>query len=152
MMTEAKTFLLVEDDPRDIELVENEFKEAPLNIQLQVVRDGVEAMRYIVGHGPYADWEKNPLPAVIILDLNLPLLDGLRFLEWLRTEAPAPQRHIPVIVMSGSVQPDDVSRAYALGANSYLVKLVNWDEFRKRIKAFCIFWSTYVAMPRAFSS
>ena len=152
MMTEAKTFLLVEDDPRDIELVENEFNEAPLNIQLQVVRDGVEAMQYIVGHGPYADCEKYPSPAVIILDLKMPQLDGFQFLEWLRTEAPAPQRYIPVIVMSGSMQAEDVSRAYALGANSYLVTLVNWDEFRKRIKAFCIFWSTYVAMPRAFSS
>ena len=150
-MTEIKTFLLVEDDPRDIELVENEFNEAPLNIQLQVVRDGVKAMQYIVGHGPHADWEKYPSPAVIILDLKMPQLDGFQFLEWLRTEAPAPQRYIPVIVMSCSLQPEDVSRAYALGSNSYLVKLVNWDEFRKRIKAFCIFWSTYVAMPRAFS-
>jgi CheY-like chemotaxis protein len=108
-------------------------------------------MQYIVGHGPHADWEEHPLPAVIVLDLNLPRLDGFQFLEWLRTESPAPKCYIPVIVMSGSLKPEDVSRAYALGANSYVVKHVHWEEFRKRIKACGIFWNTYAALPRAFS-
>jgi CheY-like chemotaxis protein len=150
-MSARKTFLLVEDDPRDVEFVESEFKEAPLHIQLRVVRDGLEAMHYVAGHGAYANRQEYPLPAVILLDLELPQVHGFQFLDWLRTEAPAPLRYIPVIVMSASLSPEDVSRAYALGANSYLVKLVNWDEFRKHIRAFGIFWSVCAETPRAVS-
>ena len=140
-MNAMKTFLHVEDDPHDAELVEKELKQLPLNINLRSVRDGVFAKQYMEGHGKYADREKHPLPDVIILDLKMPRLDGFEFLGWLRTQSAFSQRLIPVVVMSSSAIPEEVQRAYALGANSYLVKPVIWECFRERVKALGTYWA-----------
>jgi CheY-like chemotaxis protein len=150
-MSARKTFLLVEDDRFDAEFVENEFNQAPLHISLQAVRDGVEAMQYVEGQGEYADREKYPLPVVILLDLKMPRMDGFEFLTWLRSRSTDPHRFIPVVVMSSSPLPEDVARAYTLGANSYLIKPVNWEDFRDRIRALGIYWSAHVATPESIS-
>src|ERR1051326_143131 len=124
-MTEAKTFLVVENDPVDSEFIRNQFNTVLGDFHVQIVEDGFEAMKYMMGACKYFDRERYPLPEVILLDVQWPRLDGLLFLEWLRTGASVPKRFVPVIVVSGSRSPDHVSRAYLLGANAYLFKPVN---------------------------
>jgi CheY-like chemotaxis protein len=146
-MVEITTFLLAEDDANDVLLVEREFRRAPVHLQLRVVRDGMEAKQYLVGEGAYADRRAFPLPDVILLDLKMPRWNGFEFVEWLRNEAPKHLRVIPVVVMSSSNLSEDVARAYALGANSYLVKPVSWTEFRERIRTLGVYWAEHVETP-----
>ena len=147
-MSETKTILVVEDEPRDVELVEREFQQAPAGINLQVARDGVEAMQYVAGEEKYADRAKHPLPDVILLDIKMPRMDGFDFLLWLRSRAPAQQRWIPAVIMSSSGLPEDVEHAYLLGANSYIIKPVYWHVFRERIKALGIHWAAQGETPK----
>jgi CheY-like chemotaxis protein len=147
-MAEVKTFLLVEDEPRDSELVEIEFKQAPIPINLRAVRDGVEATDYVSGAGKYADRGKYPLPDVILLDVKMPRMNGFEFLQWLRSLSTNQHRLIPVVMMSSSGLAEDIDRAYALGANSYMVKPVSWQEFRERIKALGIYWVSGMETPK----
>lgn len=143
-MPDATTFLLVEDDPNDVLMLEMEFKSAPLHVRLVAVDDGGRAMQYIEGKGIYADRIKYPVPQVILLDLKMPRINGFEFLEWLRREAPPEHRFIPVVVMSSSGLKEDVNRAYSLGANSYLVKPVSWYLFKERVKTVGIYWAEHV--------
>jgi CheY-like chemotaxis protein len=145
---EGTTFLLVEDDPNDVFLVEREFKQAPRHIQLRVVYDGGEAMQYLDGDGDCGDRERCPIPNVILLDLKMPRVNGFRFLEWLRSESPGELRVIPVVVMSGMGCPDDINRAYSLGANSFIIKPVDWRHFRKLIADLGIYWAEDVETPK----
>ena len=141
----------MEDDPYDALFVETEFEKAHVKTGLQIVRDGVEAMHYVGGQGEYADRQKYPLPDVILLDLKMPRMDGFEFLAWLRSRSTEPHRFIPVVVMSSSPLPEDVERAYTLGANSYLIKPVNWEDFRDRIRALGVYWSAHVATLESIS-
>ncbi len=145
-MTTTTTFLLVEDNPNDVFLVEREFKRAP-HLRLVHVGDGRKAVRYLIGEGEYADRHKHPLPDVILLDLKMPGFSGFDFLEWLHSESPGDERLIPVVVMSSSSLQQDVKRAYALGVNSYITKPVDWETFRERIKLLGIFWSEHAETP-----
>jgi CheY-like chemotaxis protein len=147
MPLEVTTFLLAEDDLNDVLLVEREFKRAPAQLRLKAVRDGIEAKDYIGGQGEFAKRDRYPLPDVILLDLKMPRMNGFEFLQWLRSEAPEHTRVIPVVVMSSSSVEVDVKRAYALGANSYLVKPVSWSEFRERIRALGVYWAEHVETP-----
>jgi CheY-like chemotaxis protein len=139
--------LLVEDNPIDAYFVEREFKQCPVHVHLRHVRDGAEAIRYLEGQDEYADRQTYPLPNVILLDFKMPRLNGVEFVEWLRSKAPMPQRVIPIVVMSSSTLQEDVERAYAAGANSYLAKPVDWDTFRERLKVFGIYWCEHVQKP-----
>jgi CheY-like chemotaxis protein len=145
MNDRTNVFLLVEDDAYDRAIVQEVFQRG--NCRLEIVGDGLEAQEYLEGRGGFSDKQRYPLPDVILLDLTMPLLNGFGFLEWLRTQE-APLRLIPVVVMSGSQSPQDMKRAYELGANSYLVKPVNWDEFRQRMKMLNIYWCDHVQTPR----
>jgi CheY-like chemotaxis protein len=138
------TFLLVEDDPNDVRMLEMEFRRAPVQIRLVAVEDGSEATSYLEGKGPYEDRAKYPIPDVILLDLKMPRLNGFEFLEWLRVKCDRSHRFIPVVVMSSSGMREDVDRAYALGANSYLVKPVEWNLFQARVQALGIYWAEHV--------
>jgi len=139
-MQKVTTFLHVDDDPNDIYLVEREFKEAPAHLRLKSVHDGIEAKRYLVGQGEYADRKKYPVPNVILLDLKMPRFSGFDFLEWLHSPDAGDLHLIPVVVLSSSELPQDVKRAYALGVNSYVVKPGKWDRFRERIKTLGVYW------------
>lgn len=150
MQSNTTTFLLLEDDPNDVFFVEHEFKSAPAHIKLHSVRDGVEAIEYLEGKGKFTDRHRYPLPDIILLDLKMPRLNGFDFLQWLRHKAPDNLSLIPAIVMSSSAVQSDIVRCYQLGANSYIVKPVNWDDFRKRIKALGLYWTEHSEIPHLF--
>src|SRR5438477_11973074 len=148
MAKEATIFLLVEDDKNDVFLVQREFKDAPGNIRLEAVPDGVEAIRYLEGQGDYANRSNFPLPHVILLDLKMPRVNGFDFLAWVRTGAPHAVRTIPVVVMSSSGESVDVTRAYSLGVNSYMIKPIDWESFRERIRVMGVYWADRVEKPQ----
>jgi DNA-binding response OmpR family regulator len=137
-MKPKTTFLLVEDDPNDRELVEREF--AHDHFVFHSVRDGAEAVEYLEGVGKFADRKEFPLPSVILLDLKMPRMNGFDFLEWMK-HAPDNLCATPVVVMSSSDSAEDVSRAYRLGANAYMVKPIRFDHFIERMKLVGLFWS-----------
>jgi len=117
------------------------------NSALRRVSDGIEAMRYLKGDCEYADRKKFPVPDIILLDLKLPRFSGFDFLEWLHNEAPGDLAVLPVIVLSASDGPADVRRAYALGANAYLVKPLDWDSLFERIRTIYSFWVDQTETP-----
>src|SRR6476469_331025 len=119
-MTGHPTVLLAEDDPDDVLLTQIAFEKARLANPLQIVRDGEEALEYLAGEGKYANRDLYPLPIMLLLDLKMPKLNGFQVLEWLKSHPEI--GHIPVAVMTSSDHDPDISRAYALGADSYLIK------------------------------
>ena len=145
---DTTVFLLVEDDDRDRMLVEFTFGQmAATHVKLTEVIDGAEAISYLKREGRYADSVKYPMPNVILLDLKMPRVTGFEFLQWLRKESPEQCRTIPVIIMSSSGEKKDVSRAYELGANTYLVKPIDWHLFQERLMALGIYWAKHAETP-----
>jgi CheY-like chemotaxis protein len=119
MMAHA-TVLLVEDDPDDVLLTQLAFEKARLANPLEVVRDGEEAILYLKGEGRYADRHRYPLPILMLLDLKMPRVDGFQVLEWLQKHPEL--GHLSVAMMTSSDHDPDITRAYELGADSYLSK------------------------------
>ena len=140
--SEGRVFLLVEDNPDDAFLVELEFKRSQ-DCRLCIVRDGQQAIDYLKGKAPYDDRHEYPLPDVILLDLKLPRLDGFEVLKWLRSQSENDVGLTPVIVMSSSSRVEDVKAAYKMGANLYMNKPVDWEQFRERLRLLGIFWCEY---------
>jgi CheY-like chemotaxis protein len=140
------TFLLVEDDPKDMYLVKDVFDRVG-HCLMKSVTDGQEAIDYLMGTGKFSDRRKFPLPQVVLLDMKMPRVNGLEFLQWLRHESPQGLHLLPVVVMSSSNEPKDVEAAYELGVNSYLLKPIAWQEFKDRLKALNIFWADHVEKP-----
>jgi CheY-like chemotaxis protein len=144
-MTNDFAILLAEDDENDVFFFERAAREANITNHLSVVRDGQQAIDYLAGSHQFADRNKYPLPCLIILDLKMPRRTGLEVLEWLRSTAAL--RLIPVIVFSSSAQPDDIERAYQLGANAFVVKPPSVEkrlEFARLVKGF---WLHYNQPP-----
>ena len=146
-VTGTVTFLLVEDDPNDVLMLEMEFRRVPAQIRMVAVSDGKEAMHYLQGDEKYSDADQYPAPDVILLDLKMPRVNGFEFLKWLRSKSPKHYRFTPVVVMSSSALRQDVDLAYSLGANSYLVKPIEWKKFQERIQALGIYWAGHVEKP-----
>lgn len=134
--------LLVEDNPGDVLLTQEAFREGRLAHRLSVVEDGEEAIRFLRRQGTYAN---APTPDVILLDLNLPKKDGRELLAEIK-EDPA-LRYIPIIVLTTSDAEQDVWRAYKLHANCYLTKPVDLDDFIRKVRSFEDFWLTVVRLP-----
>ena len=138
------TILLVDDSENDLLLMRSAFKKADFNCPLQEAHDGEQAIAYLNGDGEYSDRGKYPLPAVMLLDLNMPMKDGFDVLNWLRTQ-PAHKR-LSIIVLSASGRPEDVERAFDLGAHSYLVKPRTMEELTRLIQ--CLRdWLSYNHFP-----
>jgi CheY-like chemotaxis protein len=137
--------LLVEDDPNDVLLIQRSFHKAGLRNNLKTVRDGEQAIRYLSGQDIYADRDKHPMPFLVLLDLKMPKVSGFDVLEWARRET-ALKRLLIVVLTSSNVQAD-VDRAYELGANSYLVKPVEFDEMVHMIQRFEIYWAEINRIP-----
>jgi CheY-like chemotaxis protein len=130
--------LLVEDSHFDIELLQHAFRKAGLIQPLQVVRDGVDAMSYLLGVGEFSDRHKHPLPHILLMDLNMPRFNGLEFLTWLRNQPEF--QHLMVVVLSGTIRQKDIDLAYQMGAKSYLVKPTRADELQSLVNAFYNYW------------
>ena len=129
-----KPILLVEDNPMDVDLTVRAFKRNHVTNPIQVARDGEEALGWI------ARWEGGePVPAVILLDLKLPKVDGLEVLRQLKAH---PAYHaLPVVVLTTSVEDRDVQAAYGLGVNSYIVKPVSFDHFNQVAAQIDLYWT-----------
>ena len=119
-MRKPPVILLADDDENDVLLLRRTFERAKVAGHFMVVRDGQEAIDYLSGIGKFADRANYPWPAVMLLDLKMPMLDGFDVLTWWREHRPA--RDLPIVVMSSSNQESDVQRAMALGAAAYHVK------------------------------
>ena len=132
------TILLIEDNPDDAELTRIAFAEAAIDSQLVVVGDGAEALDYLFAQGKYAARNAADLPSIVLLDLNLPKLDGREVLQALRAN-PA-TRGLPVVVLTTSTEPFDVEASYALGVNSYIRKPVDFGKFVEVVKQIGLYW------------
>ncbi len=137
-MAEQALFLLVEDNPDHVLLLQRAIKKANVMNPLQVVRSGEEALEYLSGIGRYSNRAEFPLPSLVLLDLKLPGLDGFDLLRWIRQE----QRiaSLRVVVLTTSDEMRDVDRAYKLGANSFLVKPVDFERFLGVTQALSGYW------------
>jgi CheY-like chemotaxis protein len=138
--------LLVEDNPEDVELTRRSLERARVVNTLAVARDGAEALDFLLATGPFAYRADAPLPKVIFLDLKLPKLSGLEVIARIRAEPAI--RHIPVVVLTSSAETPDIARAYALGANSYLVKPVEFEKFVEAVGHAGLYWLLLNQPPR----
>jgi CheY-like chemotaxis protein len=130
--------LLVEDNPQDLELALRALRKANLTNRIQVARDGVEALEFILCEGAHAGRRIEDSPKVILLDLKLPRVDGLEVLK--RIKADPRTRTIPVVVLTSSKEQNDVVESYALGVNSYIVKPVNFESFAEAVQQLGLYW------------
>lgn len=144
-MLDSQFILLAEDDPNDVMLLQRAFQKAGLRDRLKLVRDGEQAIEYLAGRGEYADRERFPLPFMLLLDLKMPGTDGFEVLQWLRAETRL--KRLLVVVLTSSNLQTDVDRAYDLGANSYLVKPVEFDEMVNLILRFEAYWAEINRTP-----
>jgi len=133
-----RTILLVEDNPDDVALTRRALAKNRIANHLVVAPDGVEALDYLHGTGAHAGRDPRVLPALVLLDLKLPKLDGLEVLRELRAHEAT--RLLPVVVLTSSNEEADVVRSYHLGCNAYVRKPVDFDEFAKAVSALGLFW------------
>ena len=133
---------MAEDNPADVELLRIALRSIPDQITLDVVRDGAEAMEFLQKQGKYAD---SPSPDLVIVDLNMPMVDGYAFLA-MRAQKPA-VRCIPVLVFSTSSEPREVNRAYAGGANAYVTKPMGFSQYAQIMACVSRFWLHTCSLP-----
>jgi len=144
-MDERATILVVEDDPNDLFFLKRAFSAVQARCLMQAVGDGAEAIDYLRGVDDYADRQRFPIPALILMDLKMPRMDGFEFLAWLRREPGL--RLIPVVVLSSSSLPHDVKRAYDLGANSFVVKVQDNTALPDTLRTLATYWLEICETP-----
>ena len=139
--------LLAEDDENDVLLFKRAIKSTGLSCDVKVVNDGEAVLEYLKREGRFADKETYPFPRILILDLKMPRKNGFDVLEWLREHKEC--KIIPTIVFSSSKMPDDVTRAYQLGANTYFNKPNDYEELKSIFQLIISYWnqSTLPAIP-----
>lgn len=146
MADQLVEILLVEDNPDDVELAQHALKKHNLANQVYVVRDGAEALAFIFGDEDSPNSELKRRPRLILLDLKLPKVDGLEVLKRLKGDRRS--RMIPVVVLTSSNQEPDLERAYELGANSYIVKPVDFEQFVEAVQQLGFYWLLLNQAPR----
>jgi CheY-like chemotaxis protein len=149
MNMEHDLILLVEDNPKDVLLIQRAFRRANATVPLQVVEDGEAALLYLSGQEPYTDRDRYPLPVLILLDLKLPRKSGTEVLMWLRQQ---PQlKRLPVVVLTSSKEYADINKVYDLGANAYMVKPVAFDNLVEIVKTLNMHWIIFNEKPQVGS-
>ena len=146
-MKAIPAILLVEDNPADIKITERALKQSALPVELIVVRDGQEALEYLLQQGPFAaspNWRR---PDLILLDINLPRLSGHEVLK--RIRATPSLRSVPVIVLTTSRRDDDIQNVYAAGANTYIEKPADFNRFLEVLKTIQRYWLDVAILPSA---
>jgi two-component system, response regulator len=133
-----KVVLLVEDNPSDVGLTRRAFKKHRIRNELVVVEDGQEALDYLFGAGAYAGRDTSEMPAVILLDLKLPKVEGLEVLKSIRAHDLT--RRLPVVILTSSREDQDVAMSYDLGANSYIRKPVDFHQFAEAVRTLDLYW------------
>jgi CheY-like chemotaxis protein len=146
MYAEDETILLVEDNPRDVLLIQRAFRKANLTNPLQVVGDGEAALLYLSGEGSYEDRDRYPLPSLMLLDLKLPRKSGAEVLEWLRQQPRL--KRLPVVVLTSSREYAEVNKLYDIGANAYMVKPVTFDNLVEIVKTLNLHWIVFNEKPQ----
>lgn len=137
-MKPLKRILLAEDDPKDVELTLTALADYRLADEVVVARDGVEVLDYVYRRGAYAA-RPTGHPAVILLDLKMPRLDGLQVLRYLKADEQL--RQIPIVILTSSREDRDLAECYRLGVNAYVVKPVRFAEFVEAVKHIGMFWA-----------
>lgn len=138
--------LLAEDDENDTFFIGRALQQAGFNNPLHVSNCGVDAIRYLKAEGPYTDRQAFPFPCLLITDLKMPEMNGFELLEWLRDQTVC--RTIPTLVLSSSNEQSDVTRAYELGANTYLMKPATTDELTRMLRLVLDYWEQAQCAPR----
>lgn len=133
-----ETILLVEDNPDDIELTMRAFRKNNIANNLMVARDGVEALDYLFCRGAFSDRNIDDIPRLILLDLKLPKMDGLQVLEALRAEDST--KLVPIVILTSSREEQDLISGYKFGANSYVRKPINFNEFVDAVRNIGLYW------------
>jgi two-component system response regulator len=134
----SKVILLVEDNSSDEKLTVLAFKKCGVSNDVVVVRDGADALDYLFGTGKYTSRDTSIVPTVVLLDLGLPRIDGHEVLRRIRSDDRT--KLIPVVILTSSKEDEDVARGYALGANAYVRKPVDFVEFAQAAKTLGLFW------------
>jgi CheY-like chemotaxis protein len=144
MMVEIRTILLAEDNPKDVELTLEALGDHNLANNVIVVRDGVETMDYLRCEGKYKQ-RKPGNPAVLLLDIKMPRMDGIEVLKAIRSDRKL--YTLPVVMLTSSREEQDVIKSYELGVNAYVVKPVNFKEFIEAVKQLGVFWAVINEVP-----
>ncbi len=140
-----KTILLVEDNPDDVELTIRAFEKANLKNPIVVVGDGSEAIDYLYCEGKYAGRDAALMPAVILLDLKLPKIDGLDVLKEIRSKPST--KLLPVVILTSSLEEQDLINSYLTGANSYIRKPVDFNKFILAVQQLGLYWLLLNELP-----
>jgi CheY-like chemotaxis protein len=144
-MAELRTILLAEDNPKDVELTLEALAEHNLANHVIVVRDGVEAMEYLQCQGKHK-LRKPELPAVLLLDIKMPRMDGIEVLRAVRNDPGL--KILPVVMLTSSREEQDLIKSYELGVNAYVVKPVDFKDFIQAVKEIGVFWAIINEMPQ----
>jgi two-component system, response regulator len=135
---QKKVILLVEDNPSDVGLTKRAFEKNRIQNELVVAEDGQEALDYLFGAGAYAGRDTSEMPAVVLMDLKLPKVDGLEALRRIRSHDLT--KRLPVVILTSSRQEQDVAMSYDQGANSYIRKPVDFHQFAEAVKTLDLYW------------
>jgi two-component system, response regulator len=135
---QKRVILLVEDNPSDVGLTRRAFEKNRIQNELIVAEDGQEALDYLFGEGAYTGRDTSEMPAVILLDLKLPKVDGLETLRRIRGHDLT--KRLPVVILTSSREEQDVAKSYDLGANSYIRKPVDFHQFAEAVRALDLYW------------
>ena len=145
MSVKERTILLVEDNADDEALTIRALRKNGIANELAVARDGVEALDYLFGQGAWAGRDSSLTPAVVLLDLKLPRIDGLEVLERMRADPRT--RFVPVVVLTSSREEQDILKSYTLNVNSYVRKPVDFTEFTEAVKHLGMYWLLLNELP-----
>jgi two-component system, response regulator len=141
-----KVILLVEDNPSDIKLTKRALEQSQITNELIVAEDGGEALDYLFGTGQYAGRDIRIIPAVVLLDLKLPRIDGLEVLKKIRANELTSL--LPVVILTSSDQEKDIIASYKIGANSYIRKPVDFNQFAEAVRTLGLYWLLLNEPPR----